>query len=463
MAARPRILMLTIASLFLASLLSSVATATHWVADTDVTVSPVQSKADRTVNFQITVENSGPVPLTVCEVEITFEWDPTPRSVFSGLEDIPSGGSKTWTIDETIPALLPKSYRETVTIVAKALPLDIACAGSDWDRTIEIVPNVPPVASFTFAPTNPAANTTVYFNDQSTDSDGSIVSWHWDFGDGEFANGRDETHQFRSSGVFPVVLTVTDDDGATHSASETVSIAPNVRPIAAFSYSPTNVRLGAVVQFSDDSSDPDGTVVGWYWDFGDETNSTTRDPTHRFTSPGMRSVLMIVTDNAGSTDSVSQNVQVVGNVAPVSNFSFSPASANTSTVTYFVDRSSDVDGSIVAWRWDFGDGTNSTGRNPSHQYATPGDYQVSLTVTDNEGSTDLVIRTVRIGSIPSAGGPTTAASFGYVEWGLIAVAAAAIGVVVFIVVKRKFRPRRRWGQSANHTPPADSKSRWRPR
>jgi PKD repeat protein len=71
------------------------------------------------------------------------------------------------------------------------------------------------------------------------------------------------------------------------------------------------------------------------------------------------------------------------NVAPTANFSVSCSQLACA----FTDRSTDSDGAVTAWRWDFGDGTTSTARNPSRTYATAGTYPVSLTVTDNAGAT----------------------------------------------------------------------------
>ncbi len=87
-------------------------------------------------------------------------------------------------------------------------------------------PNVPPVASFTSSPTAPKAGQPVFFNaSASSDSDGSIVSYSWDFGDGNSGSGRETSHVYATAQSYVVVLTVTDNSGGTGSSSTTVVVS----------------------------------------------------------------------------------------------------------------------------------------------------------------------------------------------------------------------------------------------
>ncbi len=82
------------------------------------------------------------------------------------------------------------------------------------------------------------------------------------------------------------------------------------------------------------------------------------------------------------------------NLAPTAAFSF-----NTSDLTAnFTDESTDDDGSIVAWDWDFGDGNTSTEQNPSHTYSIDNTYSVSLSVTDDDGATGSTSLEVTVSS-----------------------------------------------------------------
>jgi PKD repeat protein len=87
------------------------------------------------------------------------------------------------------------------------------------------VSNNPPVADFNYS----TRRTRVTFTDQSTDSDGAIVSWFWDFGDGRTSTNKNPRHWYRGYGTYTITLTVTDDSGAKNSQSKTVTFATQMR------------------------------------------------------------------------------------------------------------------------------------------------------------------------------------------------------------------------------------------
>ncbi len=84
--------------------------------------------------------------------------------------------------------------------------------------------NESPVVDFTIEPTHPVAGDTVFFNSTSYDTDGSIVNWSWDFGDGQVAAGEQQTHQYAENGTYTVTLYVTDNDLNTVSKVKDVNI-----------------------------------------------------------------------------------------------------------------------------------------------------------------------------------------------------------------------------------------------
>ncbi len=173
------------------------------------------------------------------------------------------------------------------------------------------VVNVPPTASFTYVCNDLSCD----FTDSSSDSDGTVVSWSWDFGGDGTSTVQDPSHTFSADGTYNVSLLVTDNEGATDSVTQAVTVtAPvvNVPPTASFTYVCNDLSC----DFTDSSSDSDGTVVSWSWNFGDGGTSTSQNPSHTFAAGGSYNVTLTVTDNLGATDADSQSVSVSTDYTP---------------------------------------------------------------------------------------------------------------------------------------------------
>jgi PKD repeat protein len=166
--------------------------------------------------------------------------------------------------------------------------------------------NTPPAADFTLSCNALTCN----FTDQSTDTDGTIVNWSWDFDDGGTATVQNPSHVFGADGSYAVTLSVTDNDGATDSTARTVSVsgpAENVPPSASFTFNCS----GLACDFDGrDSTDSDGTITGFSWAFGDGTSGSGVTTSHAFSAEGAYTVTLTVTDDLGAIGSASQTVSV---------------------------------------------------------------------------------------------------------------------------------------------------------
>ena len=248
--------------------------------------------------------------------------------------------------------------------------------------------NAAPTASFT---TQCQDGTCLFDSSASSDPDGTIDSTNWDFGDGATGTGSSINHSYTKSGTYTVTLTVADNAGATDATTRTVTVTVNDAPTAAF----TNTCTDLDCTFDGTtSSDSDGTIASYAWDFGDNSSGTGATPQHSYTAAGTYSVVLTVADNGGATDSVTEKITVTAaDVAPTASFTSSTVGLKAS---FDGSGSADPDGTIASYAWDFGDNATGTGKTTSHTYAAAGTFSVKLTVTDDQGATNTVTKSVTV-------------------------------------------------------------------
>ena len=268
-------------------------------------------------------------------------------------------------------------------------------------QSITIAPvdptNDPPTAGFTYT----CDGTACSFTSTSTDpAPGTIASYAWNFGDGGTDEVANPTHTFGATQAtdYTVTLTVADDGGATASDIQTVHVVPgvaNTPPTAGFTVSCDHAQCS----FTSTSSDAaPGSIASYAWDFGDTGSAQDANPTHLYniTVPTSVTVTLTVTDNEGATDSDAQTFTVnPPNTPPTAGFTFD---CNGLTCSFTSTSTDAAPGSIASFAWTFGDGASSNAESPTHSYnvVAATDFTVKLTVTDNDGSTDDDIQTVRV-------------------------------------------------------------------
>lgn len=223
-----------------------------------------------------------------------------------------------------------------------------------------------------FTSTTPCLNVATVFTDATTNSPSQ---WSWNFGDGTaFDPAQNPTHVYAAPGTYVVTLLTQNVFGCMDSVA--INTVVNPLPVAAFAFD--TVCSGAATSFTDQSV----SAVSWSWDFGDGSPlNTGNSPTHTYPSSGTYNVVLIVANVFGCTDTITHNIIV--NPNPVS--SYSATTACHTYATMFTDNST----AAVAWDWNYGDATPiDNTQSPAHIFANPGNYNVSLLVTNVFGCTN---------------------------------------------------------------------------
>jgi uncharacterized delta-60 repeat protein len=233
-----------------------------------------------------------------------------------------------------------------------------------------------PQAEFDANPTSGEVPLSVQFIDLSL---GTVTDWYWEFGDGGTSTEQNPSHEYQAGGDYTVMLTVTGPGGSHAKGRVDYIHGGDLPPEPDFVGDPTTGDAPLTVTFTDLST---GVITDWYWEFDDGETSTEQHPVHEFQDPGFYTVKLTVTGPGGGEFRGKIAYVLVSDEPPVADFTANQTSGLRPLRVEFTDLSTGV---ITGWYWDFGDGGWSNDEDPKHDYHTPGDYTVALTVSGPGG------------------------------------------------------------------------------
>ena len=227
---------------------------------------------------------------------------------------------------------------------------------------------------------------------KSYDSDGEIIKYAWDFGDGTTGEGEKVEHIYSTIGEFIAKLTVTDNDGLTDTDTTLVEIISESQ-ITADAGPDQQTTIGKEVCFDASKSTPQ--ITQYSWDFGDGEKATGQKVCHTYTLEGTYTVTLTVVDSLGNTAKDTATIIITKTllIHPVADVGEDKEITAGTTITLDASKSYDSDGFITKYEWKLPDGTIKSGKTLELNL-NPGTYTITLTVTDNSGLTDIDVITI---------------------------------------------------------------------
>ena len=259
--------------------------------------------------------------------------------------------------------------------------------------------SVTPTASFTatVGARTPDGTPVDFDATGSSDPNGQVLSYFWDFGDGYIGSEPVMRHVYGSAGTYTVTLTVSNGTASAEQTRQVATASTNRPPTADFTFSPSQPLTGHAVQFTSTATDQDHDPLTYAWTFGDGTTSNAPHPSKVFTVAGLYEVVLTVND--GKVNGIDKIVTVKvedPNAPPTASFEFLPANPVAGQLVTFTSTSTDPNFDVLTHEWVFGDGTTSIEKNPRKTYGVASTYAVRLTVSDGRGGTNAATRNVTV-------------------------------------------------------------------
>jgi WD40 repeat protein len=311
--------------------------------------------------------------------------------------DFGDGNTTDWTIVSTVNHIYSKGGNFTVNLTVE-----------DDDNTCNIsskniIINNPPYVNFTIRPPNPVVGDLVKFNASESydEEDGSSLQYYWEINNGSalFRAACPPNQTFDEPGMHWINLTVTDKNGAKGYRNKLLKI--NQPPVPRIIFNSTNLSIGSKINFSAAASeDLDGEIVGYSWDFGDERSADCNETAHHiYETGGNKMVNLSLTDNDGAVSRLTKEIYI--NWPPTAKFSIDPPKPiKGEPISFNASSSTDPDGDILEYSWDFGEGKvepDVYSRNfADYAYYRSQEYNVTLTVRDGAGAVGSFRQLVKV-------------------------------------------------------------------
>jgi PKD repeat protein len=343
----------------------------------------------------------------------------------ASTDESPSSLTYTWSFGSssgtTVNGSGPLPTRTFTSPSPAGAPFQVTLTVKDeWQSSVTSAPqsvtiveptgNTAPVPTFTQS----CLGLTCSVNSQGTadPQTGDTIAYSWNWGDGTAAStgASPSAHTYAAAGPYVITLTTTDGWGKVGTTTRNVSLtepAGNAPPTPVFT---SSCATYTTCQFNSAGTvDPDGDTIRYAWTFGDSGTSTSANPSRTYAAPGTYTVTLTTTDVWGRSASVTHDVTMTepaGNTGPTGTF---VATCTVLTCATSSTGTADPEGhTIKGYSWSWGDGTVlSTGASPSHTYAAPGTYTITMTPTDSWNRAGAPItRTVTMAEPGGNAGPT---------------------------------------------------------
>jgi gliding motility-associated-like protein len=329
-----------------------------------------------------------PQPTTDFQISDSIQCLNTNTFLFWNNANLPSSQlSYSWSFGDSsyssLDSAVSHTYLDTGSYDIKVvINTDHSCSDSN-EKTCHV--NINPIADFFINDSIQCleGNNFSFTNNASIGS--GLMTYRWDFGDGNYSNLISPVHSYTSAGTYQVKLHVTSDKTCLDSIIKSVFVKP--MPIANFSVSDSMQCINENnFNFNNLSSIPSGSL-NYFWNFGDNSSSTQTNPSHTYASVDTFSVQLLAVSESGCKDSISRNVFTKH--IPSASFSIQDSGQCLNENSFlFTNSSSFSSGSIHSQKWYFGDGDSSLLLNPSHTYFSDDTFGIQLIVYSDNGCSD---------------------------------------------------------------------------